>query len=271
MSDQDYYETDDASRQFPWYILTGILFGLGIGLLVSLVISPVRYTDYAPSALAEAYQAQYRLTIAQAYRANQDPERASQRLALLGGGSVQDSLAAQAQQALASGDEGSARLLAELAAALNTLSTPEADFGGTPGSSASPADGAAVTPQPSPANLTLTSPGPTRAPGFVLVEQQSLCEAGVQPGLLQVEVRNTAGEGLAGVQINIAWDSGLDTFYTGLKPALGQGYADFQMTPGVTYSLRVGNSETLNDLSAPDCSAADGSSFSGGVRLVYSQ
>lgn len=271
MSDNDYYETDERPRQFPWYLLTGLILGLGVGLLVSLAISPVRYTDNSPSALTEENKSRYRLTIAQAYQANQDAVRAHQRLALLGDASAQGSLAAQAQQALAAGDEITARVLAELAAALSSLSTAEAELITTPSPSPSAELTAPAGPQKTLTPLAAASPSPTRAPVYFLVEQQTVCDAAEQAGLLQVEVQNSSGEPVPGVQINIAWDGGLDTFYTGLKPAVGAGYADFQMTTGVIYSLRVGNGETLNNLYAPECQGENGATFTGGVKLLFRQ
>lgn len=267
MNDNEYFETDEASRQFPWYLLTGLILGLGIGLLVSLVLSPVRYSDNAPSALHNDFKAIYRVIIVQAYQADQDLVRASQRLTLLDGASQQENLTAQAQLALSAGDESLARAIAELASALNSLSPVETM---TPASSPAVIS-ASSTPQPTVTPLTAVSPSPTRAPTFVLVDQQPVCDAAEPAGLLQIEVRDSGGEPVAGVQISIAWEGGLDTFYTGLKPAVGAGYADFQMTPGVTYSLRVGSSETLNDLTAPQCTASDGSTFTGGVKLVFGQ
>lgn len=267
MNDNEYFETDEAPRQFPWYLLTGLILGLGIGLLVSLVLSPVRYTDNAPSMLHDDFKAIYRIVIVQAYQADQDLIRAGQRLTLLDGASQQQNLTAQAQLALSAGDESLARAMAELASALSSLSPVETL---TPAlSTALPS--ATGAPQPTNTPLTASSPSPTRAPTFVLVDQQPVCDAAEPAGLLQIEVRDSAGEPVAGVQISIAWNGGLDTFYTGLKPAVGAGYADFQMTPGVTYSLRVGSSETLNDLIAPQCTAADGGTFTGGIKLVFGQ
>ena len=44
----------------------------------------------------------------------------------------------------------------------------------------------------------------------------------------------------------------------------------FQMTPGGSYSLRVGDGgETLNGLSAPECTDSNGNTFSGGLYLVF--
>jgi len=73
-----------------------------------------------------------------------------------------------------------------------------------------------------------------------------------------------------GVQVNVAWDGGLDTFFTGLQPAVSVGYADFQMTPRVSHSLRVGDGgETVNGLSAPDCTDGEGNVFAGGLYFVF--
>ena len=259
--EDDYLERDERPRQPPWYLLTGLLLGVGLGLLISLVISPVTYKDTAPAALTEEYKADYRLSIARAYQANLDIERASQRIALLQDAAPQESLEAQAQQALSAGDEQAARDLASLASALSDLRaiTPKS----TP--VASSTQGAAST-----APAAVTSPSPAAEGPFVIVDRQPVCEAAQTSGLLQIEVRDSSGTPVPGIQINVAWDGGLDTFFTGLKPAVSAGYADFQMTHGVSYSLRVGDGgETLNGLSAPECTDSNGNTFSGGLYLVF--
>lgn len=271
MSDNDYYETDDGIRRFPWYVLTGLIFGLGIGLLISMVLSPVSYRDNPPSALDEDFKAMYRLVIAQAYQANQDPVRSNQRMALLGDTSAQDSLAAQAQLALTVGDETNARLLAELAAALSSLQATEAGLTAMPPVTPAAPTSTAGASLPTDTLAVQSSPSPTQGMVFLLIERQQVCDPALQAGLLQIEVRDSSGAPVPGVQINIAWNGGLESFYTGLKPSVGAGYADYQMTPGVTYSLRAGSSETVKDLSAPDCSDTSGNPFTGGLRLVFGQ
>ena len=265
--EDDYLERDERPRQPPWYLLTGLLLGLGLGLMISLVISPVTYKDTTPAALAEEHKSNYRLMIAQAYQTNLDIVRASQRIALLQDTAPVESLAAQAQQALSAGDEQAARDLASLASALATFNvlkveapepTPAAN------STLGAAPGKLITPE------TATSPSPPTDGPFVVVDRQQVCDAAQTPGLLQIEVRDGSGTPAPGVQINVAWDGGLDTFFTGLKPAVSPGYADFQMTPGVSYSLRVGDGgETLNGLSAPECTDNNRNSFSGGLFLVF--
>ncbi|MHB0988292.1 MAG: hypothetical protein ACYC3P_06465 [Bellilinea sp.] len=262
--EDDYLERDERPRQPPWYLLTGLLLGLGVGLLISLVISPVTYKDTAPAALAEEYKADYRLSIARVYQANLDIVRASQRIALLQDTAPVESLAAQAQQALSAGDEQAARTLASLASALRDLSAEPPASTPVAGST----QGAAST-APA-ASEAVASPGsPTDGP-FVIVDRQQVCDAAQTPGLLQIEVRDGSGTPAPGIQINVAWDGGLDTFFTGLKPAVSAGYADFQMTPGISYSLRVGDGgETLNGLTAPECADGGGNAFIGGLYLVF--
>ena len=265
--EDDYLERDERRRQPPWYLLTGLLLGLGLGLLISLVISPVTYKDTAPAALTEEYKADYRLSIARVYQANLDIERASQRIALLQDAAPVESLAAQAQQVLSAGKEQAARALASLASALSTFNPlkVEAPEPTLPLNSSSGA-AASVTAAPEVA----ASPSPAAEGPFVIVDRQQVCDAAQTPGLLQIEVRDSSGTPVPGIQINVAWDGGLDTFFTGLKPAISAGYADFQMTPGVSYSLRVGDGgETLNGLSTPDCTDSGGNVFAGGLYLVF--
>ena len=45
-----------------------------------------------------------------------------------------------------------------------------------------------------------------------------------------------------------------DHFYTGLKPDIDIGYADFGMTPGVNYTLQVAEGgQLITNLTAPEC------------------
>ncbi len=287
MIDDEYLEEESPRRQPPWFLLTGLILGLGIGLLISIVISPVRYTETSPASLAEAHQDSYRWLIARAYQANGDLVRASQRLTLLGDALPQEALAAQAQRMLAADEDvESARILADLASALATAAAqPAQSASAAPPVAVSPQAGqpqaspdqaaAARTSQPTRTPMPTFTPrsNPTQLPTlgapFVLDNRQDVCDPSLQQGLLQIELKDAQGQPAAGVQINIAWEGGLDSFYTGLKPAISPGYADFVMAGGVVYSLRVGgNSETIKDLSAPQC---EGGSYLGGLRLEFSQ
>jgi hypothetical protein len=163
MIDDDYLQEPRKSRQPPWFLLTGLLFGLGIGLLISIVISPVRYVETSPASLAEEYKDDYRWLIARAYQANGDLIRAGQRLALLGDASPQAALAAHAQRMLAAGESvEDARVLANLASALVAAAEQATQTVAT-ASPAATGPGAAEMPTPGPFQPTRT-PLPTFTP-----------------------------------------------------------------------------------------------------------
>jgi len=65
-------------------ILIAILLGIVLGLVYGWVVDPVQYTDITPDALRIDYRTDYVLMVAEAYQAEEDPELASRRLAVLG-------------------------------------------------------------------------------------------------------------------------------------------------------------------------------------------
>jgi hypothetical protein len=266
------------------YLLTGFILGLAAGLLFAWVISPVKYVDTAPASLAPGVKDQYRQVIALAYQADHDLVRARQRIDLVDPGSSAHFLAAQAQRMLAentSSQEASA--LAELAAAMNNA-LPAATGASTPtqerassaqtaqaqvlaaaGSIATetPVEVVAIqtpTPRPSPTPAPTFTPRPTATPQlaldapFVMKQKTEICDSAARPGLLQILVTGADGEPLPGVQIVITSKEGQDTFYTGLYPEISPGYADFAMTAGETYTLKVGEvSEIEQGIAIPSC------------------
>ena len=78
-----------------------------------------------------------------------------------------------------------------------------------------------------------TTPRPTRTPQptqgtpFALIGQDTVCDVNLSDGLLQVIVYNSNRRQLAGIKVIITWDTGEEQFFTGLKPELGNGYADY--------------------------------------------
>ena len=77
---------------------------------------------------------------------------------------------------------------------------------------------------------------------------------------------------MPGVEILITWEGGAENFFTGLKPELGNGYADYLMTPDITYTvqLRLG-SDIASGLTTPTCQTPDGATFFGGIKLTFQQ
>jgi uncharacterized membrane protein YccC len=102
-----------------WYLLTGVVLGIILGILFAWVISPVKYVDTAPESLNDEFKDQYRVLIASAYVANGDLVRAKARLELLDEADIYLVVAEQAQQMLAEGGSvEEAQALGRLALAL---------------------------------------------------------------------------------------------------------------------------------------------------------
>lgn len=75
----------------------------------------------------------------------------------------------------------------------------------------------------------------------------ALCDNTANGGLLRVYVRDRLGAGVPGVQVTIIWSGGKDTFFTGFKPNVDPGYADFQMEPGQRYQIELPGVETVGE------------------------
>ena len=115
---------------------------------------------------------------------------------------------------------------------------------------------------------------PTATPGgpFVLLSREQVCTQILAAPLIQVEASNAFGDPLQGVLVIVRWNGGSSSFYTGLKPELGLGYADFTAVPGITYSVQLDeDGEIASDLSAVSCSGAGGTTFWGAWLLKFIQ
>ena len=103
----------------PWYLLTGLVIGLILGVVYSWVFQPLEYVDTSPDSLREDFKDHYRALIASAYMSNGDLVRARARLELLQDEDIYRALTEQAQRTLAEqGASDEARALGLLAIAL---------------------------------------------------------------------------------------------------------------------------------------------------------
>jgi hypothetical protein len=103
----------------------------------------------------------------------------------------------------------------------------------------------------------------------VVADQKKLCDPAVKTPVLQVQVNDAAGKPVAGVQVIVTWSGGQDSFFTGLRPDINPGYADFNMTAGTAYTLRLADGgEPVNNLTSPTCA---GSNQPGGWLVTFKQ
>ena len=290
-------------RRVAWSVLLALLLGVGIGLGYAWVLSPHTNTDAPPSALRAEFKDQYRSLIAAAYAATGNLPRAQARLSILGDANPVDALNAQAQRMLANPQTFErAEQLVALASALEvtvsgapvptqTLEIPiDAGNTFTPTPLLSLTDIPIVlseTPESIETQTTVagtplatreSTPRPTHTltptPGqpFTLTAEETLCDSNLPEGLLQVMVTNRNRRQLPGVEIVITWDGGKEQFFTGLKPELGNGYADYLMTPDITYTVQLARgSDVAQGVAAPTCQNPDGATFLGSLKLTFQQ
>jgi len=290
-------------RRGSWYLLTGAVLGVALGLIYSWVISPVEYVDAPPYALRADFKDEYRVLVAASYLYSNDLLRAEDRLAQLKDDETAQKVAMQAQRALAEGHpEGEVKALGILAMALgdgaiplsssvastqikiNTSTTiantstpiiqqptasPDISQQATPAQkSTTPALQLTETVEP----VSTATSTPTQGAAFLLQETKLLCNPNQTEPMIQVEIQDAAGEPVPSIELVVTWDVGEDHFFTGLKPELSLGYADFLMTPGVVYSLRlVDGGQTVKDLTAAECLSDDGSRYWGSWMLTFIQ
>jgi hypothetical protein len=291
--------------------LCGLALGIGLGLGIAWWLLPVKYIDTTPATLRTDFKDEYRLLIAQAYTANPDLLRARARLGVLGdtdpvkslGGQVQRTAPEYVQlltdfstalQTEPTQPAPAPRLTTELPSpttglpVLTASPTPrDADGLPTPVETATVFSPATATPEslptltetpmPLPTLVIFSTPRPsptsTPTPGapFQLVTQATFCEP-TQPGLLQVYLTDSSNRPAAGVELVITWQGGEEHFFTGLKPDLGYGYADYRMTDKTEYALSLSAGSTrVTGLSAPICLDTGGKAFPGGLRLELRQ
>jgi hypothetical protein len=282
------------TSRFLWEALIAIILGFGIGLAYAWVISPVQYVDAEPIVLRDDFKDHFRSAIAAAYASNGDLERARARLNLLGDPDPAQALTAQAQRMLAIGESvETVQQVAMLASALqgelavnpsnqtptnNRESTGQsaATLTATPEASSLPTTESDPTGTPVPLLTATLRPTRTTTPTlgapYQLVGQDTVCDPELAEGLLQIIVTNVTRNQIPGAEIIITWSSGEEHIFTGLKPELGNGYADYLMATDTTYSVRMADGGTpAAGISAPTCTATDGGTYSGGIHLTFQQ
>ena len=262
-----------------WYLLTGLLLGLALGIIYAWVISPVTEVDTHPDLLRDDYKDIYRSLISRAYQANNNLPRAEARLKLIGDEDPALALAAQAQRFLAeNGDTEMAKVLANLSAALQIASGPaatpipptateEEESSTAAGNDNQGADSS--TREPSSEAPTTPIPSPTSSPPFILQDSSPICDPTLGETLIQIIATDGSGAGIPDITLEIQLGTNpKEVFYTGLKPELGLGYADYLAEPGLTYQLEVPDSGLIiSDIEVPTCQTESDDSYWGSWEI----
>lgn len=273
----------------PLYLLTGVMLGLIAGIILSVIVAPVRLRDSSPDLLTNTDKTIYRLLVAQAYDANPVPQRAIGRIKLL----KEDDAAAALKKQAAAMDVTSANLMRQLTnlyVVIGGMNTPPATL--PPGPPGNPTDSvqAKLSPtptQPPPTHTPTITPVPTRtsppqptstlvppptevgAPNlnpFILLSSAPDCTVGKTSGSLRVTVRDANKLLQDNIPVYIAWPTGLDRMVT------VNGSAQYKLESGVNYSVRVGEGgDTVNNLSVPGCSDPSAGGFLGDWVLEFGQ
>jgi hypothetical protein len=223
-------------RAAPAVLLLTLATGIGAGLIYTWILDPVETYDSAPEALRLEDKYVYLALVGDLYVAEGELSRAESRLAAVGveaDGPVLAELLADYLDAGGRPDE--VRNLARLAEALGASGGVLNLFALQPTPSPEPTGTLAPEEVASPT----AAPSPTPAPTFLLAEQTAVCAEPGLPGRIRVWVRDAQGSGLPGVEVVVSWNTGQDRFFTGLRPEMGKGYADFEMVPQVAYDVAL--------------------------------
>jgi hypothetical protein len=254
--------------------LLSLIIGLALGLIASWVLWPRQSRAVELSQVRSSYQNDFIVMVSLAYQQEGDLEAARQRLRLLDDADVAQRVADLAEQRIRAGaDPATRRGLARLAHALGARQAMLMAYVATPRRTATltetpqptvtpvPMTPTATLPSPSPTATSLVvvrsdAPTPTRPAkaAYVVVKNALVSErADVPPGQVAVHVQNVVGQGLAGVRLRVRWPEGVDEFVTGLHPDKSLGYADYSLTPGLTYTISVldGRSESARGIQLP--------------------
>lgn len=137
-----------------------------------------------------------------------------------------------------------------------------------PSSTPAPTD----TPRPTETPFPSITPTATLGAPYRLEEREEVCDPELTAPLIQVYVADSSNIPVAGVEITIRWEGNLDSFFTGLKPEFGAGYADYEMTPGTVYTLQIADGgELIGDLTSIECTDPQDNQYWGGWELRFRQ
>ena len=239
-------------HESDWWLggfLAGFIIGFVLGFWYTRLV-PVRVHP-SPAELSQEDKEIYLVLIGAAFRYDGDLEKTTRRLTRLEEPAMIEAIRTLADQKITAGaDVRDIRSLAALATGLGLedgqllvyLTTPTPSPTSTSPPPPTPTQELAESSLPEPdANATFTprnAIAPDEGEAFELAQSIALCDNS-SDGVLRVYVRDSTGQGIAGVEILARWPGGQDKFFTGIKSEANPGYADFQMDVDQTYQLEL--------------------------------
>jgi len=243
-------------------VALSLLAGITFGLVITWVILPVEIKNADLSDSRLTLKEDYVRMTSMAYETTANRDAAQKRIQALGLNNPSQTLDDLITREKNSSNTASRDALIHLSQALG-MKLPYKAERPAPGAPATVAVCVIATPEPP----VLT---------FRLIEHTPLnCASQPDPAHLEIFVRDTAGNGLPNIAIEVRSGEVNETIYTGLKPEHGVGYADYETTPG-TYAVRIlgAESETISDLvigAAPVDCKIDRGATPRGWKLVFQQ
>lgn len=277
----------DEQQGFPWIpLLIGLVIGLIGGVYYAWYLNPVNLTNVSPQHLTAADQQAYVMLVSEAYLQEGNLERARARLSSTGAKDLAGLVVSQANTAYLGGaDLNEVRALTVLAQALGGDPIPDMFPTAVPVSEAGTPTAtfeAISSPTPSPIALTptLLPVRPTVTPTAVLIPADTrlkliakdppICEDDYPAGRIEIYVNNIEGDGIPAIEILVEWAEQQATFFTGLKPEIDPGYADFEMVPNQTYTVTlVGLAEPVVGIDSHACETPSGTAQTPTYQLIY--
>ena len=239
------------------------MLGITLGLVITWVLWPVQFTNADAVDLRQSHKDDYVRMISGAYQVDGDLVSAQERLRKIGianpARTISDIITREKGTPANTGNLNALTHLAQvLSAQPGEVAAQRTPSGGDPQA------------------VEVTATPAESVPRFELVKHTQLsCLDEPEAPHLRFSVLDANGHDLPNIGIQVHWDGGDDTVFTGLKPERGIGYADYEATPG-TFSVTVlsGQSDTVSDLligEAPANCRADRGATPRGWKLVFQQ
>lgn len=305
----EFLKPQRGRRSRRWLsLLIGLALGLGLGLGYAWGLDPVQFYNTDPADLRPEHKETWILLVAAAYHQDGDLDRALSRLAGLNDPQIGQTVADLTVRNIQAGKPATRnRALAAMADALGArtdqmliyLATPQPTAFYTPTpmpptptatppplptdtltptDTPEPTDTPTATPTTSPTPTatptirpTLTQrPTATSIPPYYLERRQRICQTDSETPRIEIFVQTEEGAGIPGSEVWVTWEGGVDRFITGLKPEIGLGYADFDMTPNMFYAVAIGvpTLQVVGGLRAEPCLPGEGDSPLASWRLT---